>query len=460
MTASVKSQIIKLTTISAFVIATLAIPPNANAAFPFSTTKQEIPSLAPMLEKVTPAVVTVAVEGSKEIKANVDPFQYFFGNRNGTPRTQERPFKGMGSGVIIDKDKGYIVTNYHVINDADKIMIKLKDGREFEATKLGGDKESDIAVLKIDPINLEEIKIANSDNARVGDFVVAIGNPFGLGQTVTSGIISAKGRSGLMGQNQGLEDFIQTDAAINSGNSGGALVNLKGELVGINTAIIAPSGGNVGIGFAIPSQMMNNLMTQIIEFGEVKRGVLGISGSNFDAAMAKSFGVDLAQGAFVAEVVPDSSADKGGLKIGDIITHVDGNKIKSFDELKSKVATKGAGKEVELTALRDGDEVTLTVTLGSADKQAITAEIIHPSLKGAKLANGKTVRGDDGIEITELDERSPAALRGFKKGDVIIAVNRSRLTSVAELRDILPKTKDVLAFNVVRGDSSLYILIR
>jgi serine protease DegQ len=263
-----------------------------------------------------------------------------------------------------------------------------------------------------------------------------------------------------MGQNQGLEDFIQTDAAINSGNSGGALVNLKGELVGINTAIIAPSGGNVGIGFAIPSQMMNNLMTQIIEFGEVKRGVLGISGSNFDAAMAKSFGVDLAQGAFVAEVVPDSSADKGGLKIGDIITHVDGNKIKSFDELKSKVATKGAGKEVELTALRDGDEVTLTVTLGSADKQAITAEIIHPSLKGAKLANGKTVRGDEGVEITELDERSPAALRGFKKGDVIIAVNRSRLTSVAELRDILPKTKDVLAFNVVRGDSSLYILIR
>ena len=460
MTVSVKSQITKLTTITTFVIATLAISPNANAAFPFSTTKQEVPSLAPMLEQVTPAVVTVAVEGNKEVKSNLDPFQYFFGNRRNTPRTQEQPFKGMGSGVIIDKDKGYVVTNYHVINDADKIIIKLNDGREFEATKLGGDEESDIAVLKIEPDNLVEINIADSDDARVGDFVVAIGNPFGLGQTVTSGIISAKGRSGLMAQNQGLEDFIQTDAAINSGNSGGALVNLKGELVGINTAIIAPSGGNVGIGFAIPSEMMNNLMSQIIEFGEVKRGVLGISGSNFDAAMAKSFGVDVAQGAFVAEVVPDSSADKGGLEIGDIITQVDGNKIKSFEELRSKVASKGAGKKVELTALRDGDEVTLSVTLGSADKPAITAEKIHPALKGAKLANGKTQTGDEGIEVTELAERSTASMLGLEKGDVIVAVNRTRLKNVSTLREMLSEAKGVVALNVVRGSSSLYILIR
>lgn len=460
MTVSVKSQIIKLSSISAIIIASLALSPNANAAFPFSTFKQEVPSLAPMLEQVTPAVVTIAVEGNKEVKANMDPFQYFFGNRRGSPKTQERPFKGMGSGVIIDKDKGYVVTNYHVINDADEILVKLKDGREFVAKKLGGDKDSDIAVLKIDPDNLSQITIANSDKAQVGDFVVAIGNPFGLGQTVTSGIISAKGRSGLMGANQGLEDFIQTDAAINSGNSGGALVNLKGELVGINTAIIAPSGGNVGIGFAIPSVMMNNLMEQIIEFGEVKRGVLGISGSNFDAEMAKSFGVDVAQGAFVAEVVADSSADKGGLKMGDIIIKVDGNKIKSFDELRSKVASKGAGKKVELTALRDGEEVTLSVTLGSADKPAITAENIHPSLKGAKLANGKTQRGEDGIEVTELNERSPAAMLGLEKNDVIVAVNRTRLTSVGALRDMLSEAKGVLALNVVRGNSSLYILIR
>ncbi len=460
MTVSVKSQIIKLSAISAIVIASLGLPNTATAAFPFSTLKQEVPSLAPMLEDVTPAVVSIAVEGSKEVKASVDPFQYFFGNRRQAPQMKERPFKGMGSGVIIDKDKGYVVTNYHVINDADAIVVKLKDGREFEATNIGGDKDSDIAVLKIKPDDLSEVMIANSDKAKVGDFVVAIGNPFGLGQTVTSGIISAKGRSGLMGPNQGLEDFIQTDAAINSGNSGGALVNLKGELVGINTAIIAPSGGNVGIGFAIPSVMMNNLVEQIIEFGEVKRGVLGITGSNFDAEMAKSFGVDVAQGAFVAEVVPDSSADKGGLKIGDIITHVDGNKIKSFDELKSKVASKGAGKDIELSVLREGDKVNLSVTLGSADKPAVTAESIHPSLKGAKLANGQTPRGDAGIEVTELNERSPAAMIGLEKGDVIIAINRTRLTSVVELREMLSEAKGVLALNVVRGNSSLYILIR
>lgn len=460
MTVSVKSQIIKLSAISAIVIASLGLPNTATAAFPFSTLKQEVPSLAPMLEDVTPAVVSIAVEGSKEVKASVDPFQYFFGNRRQAPQMKERPFKGMGSGVIIDKDKGYVVTNYHVINDADAIVVKLKDGRKFEATNIGGDKDSDIAVLKIKPDDLSEVMIANSDKAKVGDFVVAIGNPFGLGQTVTSGIISAKGRSGLMGPNQGLEDFIQTDAAINSGNSGGALVNLKGELVGINTAIIAPSGGNVGIGFAIPSVMMNNLVEQIIEFGEVKRGVLGITGSNFDAEMAKSFGVDVAQGAFVAEVVPDSSADKGGLKIGDIITHVDGNKIKSFDELKSKVASKGAGKDIELSVLREGDKVNLSVTLGSADKPAVTAESIHPSLKGAKLANGQTPRGDAGIEVTELNERSPAAMIGLEKGDVIIAINRTRLTSVVELREMLSEAKGVLALNVVRGNSSLYILIR
>lgn len=460
MTVSVKSQIFKLTSISALVIASLSLSPSVNAAFPFSTLKQKVPSLAPMLEEVTPAVVTIAVEGKKEIKARQDPFQGFFGNRRNSPQNQEQPFKGMGSGVIIDKDKGYVVTNYHVINDADKIVVKLKDGREFIATKLGGDKDSDIAVLKIDPDNLTEMAIANSDKSRVGDFVVAIGNPFGLGQTVTSGIISAKGRSGLMGPNQGLEDFIQTDAAINSGNSGGALINFKGELVGINTAIIAPSGGNVGIGFAIPSVMMNNLMNQIIEFGEVKRGVLGITGSNFSADMAKSFGVDIAQGAFVAEVVAGSSADKGGLKIGDIITHVNGNKIKSFYELRSKVASKGAGKEVELTALRDGDEVILSVILGSADKPAITAENIHPALKGAKLANGKTLTGKEGVEVTELAERSTAAILGLKKGDVIVAMNRTRLKDLSTLRNMISEAEGVVALNVVRDSSSLYILIR
>ena len=461
MAVPVKSSLLKLTSLSALVLGSVAMSLPAQAAFPFSSMKSEVPSLAPMVEKVTPAVVNISVSGSREVKGAIDPFQYFFGNRRGTPRTQERPFQGLGSGVIIDKDKGYVVTNYHVINEADEILVTLKDGRKFEAKKLGGDEQSDIAVLKIDPDNLTEIALADSDKARVGDFVVAIGNPFGLGQTVTSGIISAKGRSGLMGgSNQMLEDFIQTDAAINSGNSGGALVNLHGELVGINTAIIAPGGGNVGIGFAIPSVMMNSLVKQIVEFGEVKRGVLGIMGSDMDSDTAKAMGLKLAQGAFVSQVIKDSSAEKGGLRSGDVITQVDGVKIRSFNELRSKVSTRGAGSKLALTVLRDGDEIELDVVLGAADKPAVVAENIHPALRGATLANGETKQGDEGVEVTQLEERSPAAMLGLEQGDVIVAVNRKRIESVIELREALEQAKGVMALNVRRGNSSLYILIR
>ena len=403
MAVGIKSRLFQLTAISTIVLSSLTLAPSANAAFPFSTLKQEVPSLAPMVEQVTPAVVNISVSGKKEVKGAVDPFQYFFGNRRGrSPQVQERPFQSLGSGVIIDKDKGYVVTNYHVINDADEITVTLKDGRKFDAKKLGGDEQSDIAVLKIDPDDLTEIAIANSDKTRVGDFVVAIGNPFGLGQTVTSGIVSAKGRSGLM--RGGLEDFIQTDAAINSGNSGGALLNLNGELVGINTAIIAPGGGNVGIGFAIPSTMMNNLVEQIIEFGQVKRGVLGISGTDLSQDTAQALGVEVAQGAFVNQVMEDSSAQKAGLQSGDVITHVDGVKIQSFSELRSKVASKGAGKELTLTVLRDGDSLKLDVVLGSADQPSMAADNLHPSLKGATFSSGKTKRGDAGVEVTEVED--------------------------------------------------------
>ena len=249
----------------------------ASAAWPSSVEGQVMPSLAPMLEHATPAVVSIAVKGTHKVKQQNVPeaFKFFFGNR-GQNSAQQRPFRGLGSGVIIDSDKGYVVTNNHVIENADEIVITLKDGRQLTAKKLGSDSESDIALLQIEADNLNEIKLADSDALRVGDFTVAIGSPFGLGQTVTSGIVSALGRSNLNIEHY--EDFIQTDAAINSGNSGGALVNLRGELIGINTAIIGPGGGNVGIGFAIPSNMMHNLVSQIIEFGEVRRGILGVSG--------------------------------------------------------------------------------------------------------------------------------------------------------------------------------------
>lgn len=459
MAVLVKSNVFKVSALAAILASTLSMSMPATAAFPFSMLKDEVPSLAPMVEQVTPAVVNISVAGSKEVRRGMDPFQYFFGNRRG-PQVQERPFKGLGSGVIIDKDKGYVVTNNHVIDDADEILVTLKDGRQFEAKKIGSDEQSDVALLKIDPDNLTEVKIANSDKLRVGDFVVAIGNPFGLGQTVTSGIVSAKGRSGLMNPTESIEDYIQTDAAINSGNSGGALVNLKGELVGINTAIIAPSGGNVGIGFAIPSVMMQNLVDQLIEFGEVKRGVLGITGRDLDAEIAKSFDLDIAQGAFVLQVMEDSSADKGGLESGDVITHFNGIKIRSFSELRSKVSTKGAGSEIELTVIRKGKTLTLNVTLGAADKPAVTAGSIHPSLKGATFATGTTAKGAVGVEVTDVEERSPASMLGLEVNDVIVGVNRQRIESVSDLRAALEEAKGVMALNVVRGNSSLYILIR
>ena len=287
--------------------ASMSVSLVSSAAIPFfSNDNSQIPSLAPMLDKATPAIVSISVEGTQVSRQRVpEMFKHFFGGTE--EQVQERPFKGLGSGVIIDAKKGYVVTNNHVVDNADEITVKLTDGREFKAKKLGSDDQSDIALLKIDPDALIAIPLSDSDELRVGDFVVAIGNPFGLNQTVTSGIVSALGRSGL--NIGGYENFIQTDAAINRGNSGGALVSLRGELVGINTAIFGPNGGNVGIGFAIPSNMMRSLVDQIIEFGEVRRGLLGIMGQDIDSGLADAMNLDVNQGAFVSEVSPDSAVN-------------------------------------------------------------------------------------------------------------------------------------------------------
>jgi Do/DeqQ family serine protease len=397
------------------------------------------------------------VEGTQVSRQKVpEMFRHFFGGPN--EQVQERPFRGIGSGVIIDADKGYVVTNNHVIDNANEITVKLTDGREFKAKKLGEDAQSDIALLKIDPEDLIAVPLANSDKLRVGDFVVAIGNPFGLSQTVTSGIVSALGRSGL--NIGGYEDFIQTDAAINRGNSGGALVNLKGELVGINTAIFGPNGGNVGIGFAIPSNMMKSLVDQIIEFGEVRRGLLGIIGQDIDSGLAEAMNLKVNKGAFVSEVSEDSAAEKGGIEAGDIIVEIDGNEISSFQELRAKIGTKGAGSEVELTILRKGKRKSIDVVLGDATQTAMEAKEVHPALEGAKLANGNTKQGDAGITISELEARSPAARIGLKEGDVIIGVNRKKVDTVVQLRAELEDAEGVIALNIKRGFTSLYLVIR
>ncbi|CAK2990881.1 periplasmic serine endoprotease DegP [Vibrio crassostreae] len=437
-------------------LSSIITPIQATAALPLSVGNEQLPSLAPMLEQVTPAVVSIAVEGKQVQRQQIpEQFQFFFGPE----QTRERPFRGLGSGVIIDAKKGHIVTNYHVINGADDIKVKLHDGREYDAELIGGDQMSDIALLKLEKAkNLTQIKVADSDKLRVGDFSVAIGNPFGLGQTVTSGIVSALGRSGLNLEN--FENFIQTDAAINSGNSGGALVNLNGELIGINTAILGPNGGNVGIGFAIPSNMMKNLTEQILDFGEVKRGMLGVQGGEITSELAEALGYESSKGAFVSQVVPDSAADDAGLKAGDIIVSINGKRIDTFSELRAKVATLGAGKEIELGVVHDGKNKTFDVTLGESTNNKTQAEKLHEGLAGAELTNTTDSDSATGVKVSSVAQGSPAEAYQLLKDDIIIGVNRQTVKNLAEFREILEKQPGVLALNIQRGDRTIYLVIR
>uniref|UniRef100_A0A6V7KDS7 Serine protease HTRA2, mitochondrial n=1 Tax=Bracon brevicornis TaxID=1563983 RepID=A0A6V7KDS7_9HYME len=434
--------------------------PAAQAALPAVVEGQQLPSLAPMLEKVLPAVVSVHVEGTQTQRQRVpEEFKFFFGPNAPSGKQNSRPFEGLGSGVIIDGAKGYVLTNNHVINNADKIRVQLNDGREYDAKLLGRDEQSDIALLQLnDAKNLQEVKMADSDQLRVGDFAVAVGNPFGLGQTATSGIISALGRSGL--NLEGLENFIQTDASINRGNSGGALVNLNGELIGINTAILAPGGGNIGIGFAIPSNMAQNLAQQLIEFGEVKRGLLGIKGSEMTADMAKAFKVEAQRGAFVSEVLPKSAAAKAGIKAGDVLTSLDGKPINSFAELRAKIGTTAPGKTVKIGLLREGKPLELSVVLDNNTSAATSTESLSPALQGASLANGQAKDGSKGIQIEDVTKDTPAAQLGLQKGDIIVGVNRERVENITQLRKILESKPSVLALKVVRGEERIYLLRR
>jgi serine protease DegQ len=432
---------------------------SANAALPFfSTKKDEVPSLASMIELTSPAVASISVEGTQVTRQQVpEMFKRFFGAPD--EQANEQPFRGMGSGVIIDAAKGYVVTNNHVVENADEIIVKLTDGREFTAKKIGADRQSDIALLQIIADDLSQIALADSDESRVGDFVVAIGNPFGLGQTVTSGIVSALGRSGL--NIGGFENFIQTDAAINRGNSGGALINLNGELIGINTAIFGPNGGNVGIGFAIPSNMMKGLIDQIVEFGEVRRGLLGIQGDTVDAKLAEAMRSPSNKGAFIRQVIPDSAAAKAGLLSGDIIMSFDGNELSSFDELRAKVATMGAGAEVTLTIVREGKKQDINVVLGNAVIPVAAAKDIHPAFEGSTMDNGKDNEGNDGVVVTAVQARAPAARIGLKSDDVIVGLNRQRVTNIVDLGRLVEESEgNVMALNVKRGTSTIYVVIR
>ncbi len=454
-----KKPLLVLTALS-LSLSSILTPIPAGAALPNVVEGQAMPSLSSMLERVTPAVVSISVQGTQVARQRIpEQFRFFFGPNFPAEQFQERPFRGLGSGVIIDAHKGFIVTNYHVINSAEKIRIRLYDGREFNAELVGGDQMSDIALLRIrDANNLTEMALADSDKLRVGDFAVAIGNPFGLGQTVTSGIISALGRSGLNLEN--FENFIQTDAAINSGNSGGALVNLNGELIGINTAILGPNGGNVGIGFAIPTNMMKNLTDQIIEFGEVKRGMLGVQGGEITSELAEALGYSSSKGAFVSQVVADSPADKAGIKAGDIIVSLNGRNIESFSELRANIATLGPGKKVRIGIVRDGKQKTINVTLEEQVTSQTKADNLHQGLSGAQLSNTTASDSVQGVKITHVESGSNAESHQLQKDDIIIGVNRQRVRNIAELRSIVEQTPAILALNIQRGDRTIYLVIR
>ncbi|MDP2573821.1 Do family serine endopeptidase [Vibrio penaeicida] len=441
-------------------LSSIIAPLPATAALPVAVSGEQLPSLAPMLEKVTPAVVSIAVEGKHVATQRVpEAFRFFFGPDFPAEQVQERPFRGLGSGVVIDAEKGHIVTNYHVIKGADEIRVQLHDGREYDAELIGGDEMSDVALLKLEKSdNLTQIVLADSDKLRVGDFTVAIGNPFGLGQTVTSGIVSALGRSGLNVQN--FENFIQTDAAINSGNSGGALVNLNGELIGINTAILGPNGGNVGIGFAIPANMMKNLTQQILEFGQVKRGLLGVQGSEITSELAEALGYESNKGAFVSQVVPESAADEAGLEAGDVIVSLNGKSISTFGELRAKIATLGAGKEITIGVIRDGKNKTFDATLQEAGDNKTRADKLHEGLAGAELSNTDNNDALSGVKVTSVEKGSPADAYQLKEGDIIIGVNRTRVKNLGQLRAILENKPNVLALNIQRGERTIYLVVR
>ncbi|HCT9383825.1 serine endoprotease DegQ [Enterobacter hormaechei] len=452
-----KNQLLSALALSVGLSLSASFP--ASAALPSQVPGQEaIPSLAPMLEKVLPAVVSVQVEGTARQSQRIpEELKKYFGEE--APDQQAQPFEGLGSGVIIDAAKGYILTNNHVISQADKIIVQLNDGREFDAKLIGGDDQSDIALLQVqNPSNLTQIAIADSDKLRVGDFAVAVGNPFGLGQTATSGIVSALGRSGL--NLEGLENFIQTDASINRGNSGGALLNLNGELIGINTAILAPGGGSIGIGFAIPSNMAKTLSQQLIQFGEVKRGLLGIKGMEMSADIAKAFKLNVQRGAFVSEVLPNSGSAKAGVKSGDVIVSLNDKPLSSFAELRSRIATTEPGAKVKLGLIREGKPLTVEVTLDKSTSSSASAEQISPALQGATLSDGQLKDGTKGISVTAVEKSSPAAQAGLHQDDVIVGVNRTRVQSIAEMRKVLESKPAVIALQIIRGNDTLYILLR
>jgi len=425
---------------------------------------QPVPTLAPIIKRVSPAVVNISTSGHVTLQQSPffnDPFfQQFFGMPN-QPSMQQN-FRALGSGVIVDAAKGYILTNNHVIENADKITVTLYDNRSFKAKVIGRDPDTDIAVLQIKADGLTQIPLGDSDSLQVGDFVVAIGNPFGLNQTVTAGIVSAKGRTQV--QDGKYSDFIQTDASINPGNSGGALVNLEGQLVGINTMIVTSGGssGNLGIGFAIPIDMAKSVMNQLIKYGKVERGVLGVQVQSLTPELAQALKLPQNQGAVVNQVVPGSEAEKAGIKSGDVIVSINGNPMASAADLSNTIGIMRVGATLTLGIIRDGNPMTIHAKIGKQQSEQV-ASSEHPQLRGITVSNlneSSPLYGQvKGVLVTGVDPNSGAYTAGLRQSDVITAVNREAVADVAQFRKALGKISGAVALRVRRNDRIFYLVL-
>lgn len=438
----------------------------AVAALPFDWFGNDgkMPTLAPMLDQSKPAVVNIATRSHVRVQDNPllnDPFfRKFFNIPKQQPR--HRTKQSLGSGVIFDAKEGLVLTNSHVIRRADEITVSLTDGRSLQAELVGSDPATDVALIKIPAENLTALPLADSDKLRVGDFVVAIGNPFGLGQTVTSGIVSAMGRSGL--GIEGYENFIQTDASINPGNSGGALVNLRGELVGINTAIFSPgqNSGNIGIGFAIPSNMVKQITDQLLEFGEVHRAYLGVQMQDITEELANAFDIESGKGAVVTRVAKDSAAEEAGIQVGDVILSIQGTKLVNADSLRNSIGLLMVGQTVDLEILRDGKEKTLSATVKETQKQTQKAAA-HPKLSGASFGDieeSSPYFGHiNGVMTFSVKRGSPAWNAGLRANDIITSVNKQVINNLEEFKPLVHNNGKLL-LNITRNRRAMFILLR
>ena len=472
----------------AILAAGIQVAPDVTAQVPFvgnnsamsMDSQRGVLTMAPLLDRTTPAVVNISTEGrrnasSRDMDEMEEMMRRFFGERFELPDEDEgRRTASVGSGVIVDARRGLVITNAHVIDGADVVQVTLKDRRVLDAEIVGADEQTDVAVLKVDAPNLTALDFADSETTRVGDYVVAIGNPFGIGQSVTSGIVSALGRESRSGRADAYQNYIQTDAAINQGNSGGALINSKGQLVGINTAILSRSGGSNGIGFAVPANMVRGVMRQLVDYGEVRRGRIGVGIQDITPALMEAYDLSVSRGAIVTQVSEGTPAAEAGLKAGDVIVGFNGEDIDGASDIRNTVGLVEVGTRTDITFLRDGKRRTTRIEVAPfPDSEDDTLEETvrpEPASFEEEIFDGATVTeiprdmelrgGDEGVLVAEVERGTRAWLGGLRRGDVIRRIDRREIADLDDFADAMERRDGATAVEIERRGSPLFLAIR